>query len=110
MERFNVFFLDEVDRFLESLDKKAKEKILFNIWKARQVLDPIIFKKLKDEIWEFRTYYNKKQYRLLAFWDKRDKKNTLVICTNGFVKKTQKTPEKEFEKVKRLMKEYFDNF
>jgi len=37
MERFNVFFLDEVDRFLENLDKKAKEKIVFNIWKARRV-------------------------------------------------------------------------
>ncbi len=110
MEKFNVFFLDEVDHFLESLDKKAKEKILFNIWKARQVMDPVIFKKIKGEIWEFRTYYNKTQYRLLAFWDKRDKKNTLVICTNGFVKKTQKTPEREIEKVKDLMKKYFANF
>lgn len=110
MKKFNVLFLDEVDTFLENLDKKAKEKILFNIWKAKKVLDPELFKKLKDEIWEFRTLYQKKQYRLLAFWDKRDKKNTLVICVNGFIKKTQKTPEKEIEKVKNIMQEYFNNF
>lgn len=110
MKKFNVLFLDEVDAFLENLDEKAKEKILFNIWKAKKVLDPELFKKLKDEIWEFRTLYQKKQYRLLAFWDKRDKKNTLVICANGFIKKTQKTPEKEIEKVKNIMQEYFNNF
>ncbi|MFD1003127.1 hypothetical protein ACFQ21_27625 [Ohtaekwangia kribbensis] len=27
------------------------------------------FKKLKDDIWEFRTEYRGVQYRLLAFWD-----------------------------------------
>ena len=31
----------------------------------------------------------------LAFWDKDDKINTLVIATHGFIKKTQKTPPKE---------------
>ncbi len=110
MDKFNVLFLDEVALFLESLDEKAREKILFNIWKSKKVLDPELFKKLKDNIWEFRTLYQKKQYRLLAFWDKRNKKNTLVICANGFVKKTQKTPEKEIEKVKIIMQEFFDNF
>ena len=36
-------------------------------------------------------------YRLLAFWDKSDDKNTLVICTHGFIKKSQKTPRPEIK-------------
>ena len=50
-------------------------------------------KKLTDEIWEFRIRFSNKQIRLLAFWDKRDNKNTLVIATNGFIKKRRK-PQK----------------
>ena len=58
--KFRVEFLDEASDFLESLDEKAKEKILYNIWKARMVKakDKELFKKLQDEIWEFRTLYN----------------------------------------------------
>ena len=42
-----------------------------------------------------------------AFWDKRDNKNTLVIATHGFVKKTQKTPKEEIEKAMRIKEYYF---
>ncbi|MFC5284729.1 hypothetical protein [Pedobacter alpinus] len=31
-------------------------------------LDPELFKKLNNEIWEFRTLYQGLQYRLLAFF------------------------------------------
>jgi phage-related protein len=57
--------------------------------------DPEIFKKLEDDIWEFRTLYQRQTIRLFAFWDKSD---TLVITTHGLIKKTQKTPKKEIEK------------
>ena len=40
--------------------------------------DKELFKKLNDEIWEFRTLYNKTHYRLFAFWDKTDKDMTLL--------------------------------
>jgi len=32
----------------------------------------------------------------------------LVVLFNGFQKKTQKTPQKEIDKAKRLMQEYFE--
>jgi len=67
-----------------------------------------LFKKLDDQIWEFRTRFKNKQIRLLAFWDKRDNQNTLAIATNGFIKKPQKTPKKEIEKAEKLRNEYFD--
>ena len=64
---FDIVFLDETFEFLSSLEKKHYEKILFNIRKAQTRHDPELFKKLKDEIWEFRTLYNGLYYRLFAF-------------------------------------------
>lgn len=107
-EKFKVEFLKEVFEFLDELDEKAREKILFNIDKAKVKSDNTLFKKLTSDIWEFRTLFNKKQYRLFAFWDKTDKKVTIVIATHGIIKKTQKTPKKEINKATELMKKYFE--
>lgn len=106
-EKFKVEFLEEVFEFLDGLDKKARNKILFNIDRAKVKTDNTLFKKLNSDIWEFRTLYNKKQYRLLAFWDKTNNKVTIVIATHGIVKKTQKTPKKEIDKATELMNKYF---
>jgi len=46
---------------------------------------------------------------LLAFWDKRDGKNTFVISTHGFIKKTNKVPKNEIDKAVDDMKRYFEN-
>ncbi|MFN0176984.1 MAG: type II toxin-antitoxin system RelE/ParE family toxin [Saprospiraceae bacterium] len=109
MQRFKTIFFEEVDDFFEGLDPKAKSKIIFNIDKAEQTNDPKLFKKLRKDIWEMRTKYGNLHYRLFAFWDKRDNQNTLVICTHGIVKKTDKIPSKEIDKADRLRKEYFEN-
>lgn len=107
IEYFNVVFLEEVEIFLASLDAKVRNKIAFNVDKARALLDPKLFKKLNEDIWEFRTTFQSNQYRLLAFWDKRDNISTLVICTHGFIKKSQKTPKSEIQKAEKIMVEYF---
>ena len=106
-KKFEVEFLDEAIDFIESLDSKEREKILYNARKAQIVNDPELFKKLNDSIWEFRTKYRRNYYRLLAFWDKTSKEDTLVIATNGFIKKTQKTPKAEIERAEKIKKEYF---
>jgi len=46
-----------------------------------------LFKKLKGEIWEFRTLYNKTHYRIFAFWDQDGKEKTLVLTIHGTIKK-----------------------
>ncbi len=107
--KFEVDFLQDVIDFFESIEEKARNKIIFNIHKARKSSDPKLFKKLTNEIWEFRTLYNKKQYRLFAFWDKTKSKKTLVVATHGIIKKTQGIPTKELMKAKELMKKYFEN-
>ncbi len=107
IEYFDIIYSDEVDKFLESLDNKTRNKIIYNIDKAKITLNPELFKKLDSDIWEFRTRYDSKQYRLLAFWDKRNNMNTLVIATNGFIKKTLKTPKSALERAKYIMDFYF---
>jgi phage-related protein len=109
MVKFEVRFLEPAKVFLEGLDEKSREKVLFNIWKAREINDPELFMKLSDEIWEFRTHFKSNQIRFLAFWDKIGGNQTLVITTNGFIKKTQKTPKREIERAVQLRREYFEN-
>ncbi len=106
---FDIIFLEEAFAFLSELDRKHYEKILYNIRKAQTEHDPELFKKLTDEIWEFRTLYQGLQYRLLAFWDKTNTENTLVISTHGFVKKRSKVPDNEILKAKQLRTKYFED-
>jgi len=104
--KFEVIFLEEAIRFIESLNDSERRKLIFNIDKSRFGNDPRLFKKLTNEIWEFRTTYGGKQFRLLAFWDKRNNKQSLVIATHGLLKKTGKVPGRELEKAFRIRAEY----
>lgn len=107
MIKFEVRFLEQAKTFIDKLENKTRKKVIFNIWKSREVNDPELFKKLTENIWEFRTKYQKKQIRLFAFWDRTNNKETLVIATHGIIKKVKKTPKKEIEKAERLRMEYF---
>ena len=107
-ERFSVEFLDEAVEFLEGLEKKARDKVLYNIYKARTTQDPELFKKLSDDIWEFRTLFNRTHFRLFAFWDKTETVEKLVISTHGLIKKTMKTPSKEIKKAIQIKEKYFN--
>lgn len=107
-ERFKVILLAEVRYFLKTIDRKANEKIIYNIRKSKHINDPELFKKLTNDIWEFRTLYWKMKYRLLAFWDKTSKKQSLVVATHGIIKKTSKVPKSEIEKAENIMRKYFN--
>ena len=65
--KFKVEFLEEASEFLDSLDEKVIDKIIYNITKARFSSDKELFKKLTDEIWEFRTLFNKPITDFLLF-------------------------------------------
>jgi len=108
MRYFETRFLDEVNEFLAQLDPKTVKKIFYNIDLAEQTNDPRLFKKLQFDIWEFRTKFAGLHIRLLAFWDKSDNKETLVIATHGIAKKVDKVPEKEIERAVRLKMNYFE--
>jgi len=109
LRKFTTIFLEDADKFLKRLDRKSAAKLLFVIDIAQSTNNPKLFKKLHGEIWEFRSKYLGQQNRLLAFWDKTGKENTLVIATHGFVKKSPKIPSKEIAKAEKLRQQYFLN-
>ncbi|SEJ61939.1 Phage derived protein Gp49-like [Dyadobacter sp. SG02] len=78
-----------------------------NIRRSQSRMDSALFKKLNADIWEFRTHYDGIQYRMLAFWDKTDNLNTLVISTHGFLKKQSKVSDYEILKAQNLRTKYF---
>lgn len=106
-QKFNVILLGETWDLLDSIDVKAKEKILYNLDKAKFVSDPELFKKIDELIWEFRTKHKGMNYRLFSFWDKTATTETLVIATHGIIKKTDKIPKNEIEKARAIMNLYF---
>ena len=108
MNKFDVVFLTEAREFLFILDEKSRDKVIFNIDKAKVKTDNELFKKLQGEIWEFRTLYNKTHYRIFAFWDKTNSEHALVLTTHGIIKKSDKTPEKEIEKAENIRLKYFE--
>ena len=107
MRYFKTRFLEEAEKFISELDEKSARKIIYNIDLAEQTNDPKLFKKPQNDIWEFRTKFAGLQIRLLAFWDKTDGRNTLVVATNGFIKKTNKVSGSEIDKAKRIRARYF---
>jgi phage-related protein len=109
MRYFETKFLEEADEFISGLDRKTIKKIFYNIDLAEQTNDPKLFKKLQNDIWEFRTKYAGLQIRLLAFWDKTDNKETLVVATHGLIKKVDKVSTNEIDRAVRLRNEYFNS-
>jgi len=107
--KFEIELLPEAFAFIKKQDFKTRKKIFQNLNRSKESLDPTLFKKLNNEIWEFRTRYNGIQYRILAFWDKRNEKETLVLATHGFKKKTDKVNKREIQKAEKIRTKYFEN-
>ncbi|MCC8071542.1 MAG: type II toxin-antitoxin system RelE/ParE family toxin [Bacteroidales bacterium] len=104
--KIKVKFLDEANDYINSLPPPVAKKFAYNI--ARVMggeRNPEIFKKLNEDIWEFRVRMMEMSYRLLAFWDKNT--GSLIVATHGFYKKTQKTPQSEINHAIAIMKEYY---
>ena len=94
--------------FLDSLSGKQAQKItwVLEIIEESRIVPKQYFKKLinTDNIWEVRVISSSNIFRLLGFFDG----NNLVILTNGFVKKTQKTPKNEIKLAEKRKKDYLE--
>ena len=95
-----------VEEFLDSLSGKQAQKV---VWVLRliQELDSVPTQYLKklvntDEIWEVRVQVGNNIFRLLGFFDS----DNLIVLTNGFAKKTQKTPSQEIELAEQRKRDY----
>ena len=94
-----------VEEFLDSLDNKMRAKILLAIalleTNGPQLREPYS-KPLGDGIFKIRAKQGNNITRTLYFF--YDGKQ--IILTNGFVKKTQKTPSAEIQRAKKYRAEY----
>ena len=99
---YKTYFLD----FYNSQDSKIQKKIEFvlDLVRHEKRVPLKFFKMLKstDSIYEIRVITTFKSIRILCFLDGSD----LVVLTNTFVKKTQKTPRNEIKLAEKLKQEY----
>ena len=94
--------------FLDSLSGKPAQKVLW-VLRLIQELDMIPSQYLKklvntDDIWEVRIQVGNNIFRLLGFFVE----NNVFILTNGFTKKTQKTPLQEINLAQQRKRDYLN--
>jgi len=97
-----------VEDFLSDLGSKEAQKVA---WVLRVVKElPIVpkqyLKKLEgtEEVWEVRAEFGGNAFRLLGFWDE----GQLIILTNAFAKKSQKTPGREIKLAEQRRSDYLN--
>lgn len=107
----NVIFYEKEDGtspvsdFLDSLDAKMYAKVSRTIRLLEErgaTLRPPESKEIADGIMELRTAFGGNITRVLYFFVV----GNTAILTNGFIKKTQKTPPEEVARAKRYRDDY----
>lgn len=107
----NIIFYQKEDgtepakEFLMSLAPKMRAKIARNVNQLiaeEHHLRAPVSKNLGDGIFELRTIFGSNISRILYFFIVGD----TAILTNGFIKKTQKTPSQEIERAKQYREDY----
>ena len=111
MQEFEILFYEKPDgtepvkEFLDSLDVKMRAKMLRTVMllaqNGTQLREPYS-KPLDDGIFELRAKVGSDISRVLYFFIVGKK----AILTNGFIKKTQKTPAAEIDRAKRYRSDY----
>ena len=113
MSQFTVEFYEDADgdkpveEFLLSLDVKMRAKllgILEILQEKGNLLRELYSKHLEDGIFEIRGKVGTDISRVLYFFF-YDRK---IILTNGFIKKSQKTPKKEIQMAKNRRHDYIE--
>lgn len=106
MVREIIFFGDKVLDFYSSQEAKVQTKMeyVLDLVRFEQRIPMKFFKKLENTngIYEVRIITSQKRIRILCFQDD----GNLIVLTNGFIKKTQKTPKREIKLAEKMKKEY----
>lgn len=111
VQEYKIEFYDKADgsepakEFILSLDLKMRAKVLRTVALLRDAgpfLREPYSKPLDDGIFEIRTKFGSDITRVLYFFMVGQK----IILTNGFIKKTQKTPASEIALAKQYRADY----
>ena len=97
---FTEFYLEQTENV------KRKINYCLNMVKTVDRVPSSILRNMggTEGLYEIRVEAGSNIFRIFCCFDD----GALVILFNGFQKKTQKTPKKEIDRAKRLMKEYFN--
>jgi len=97
-----------IEKYLDTLTDMQVTKITWTLKLIRETdqIPAKYFKKLvnTNEIWEVRVRVEKNAFRLLGFMQNQE----LIILTNMFQKKAQKTSRKEIKLAEGRKKEYLN--
>ena len=95
-----------IEQFLDSLNSKQAQKVtwVLQLVEELELVPATYFKKLTntDDLWEIRVQQGNNIFRILGFFDAVN----FVVLTNGFQKKTQKTPKSEILLSEQRKKDY----
>lgn len=95
-----------ISDFFDSLPDKVFKKItwILNLVSELDRIPSVYFKKLAatNDIYECRISFSSNIYRIFCFFHK----GSMVILTNGIVKKTQKVPQNEIQKAEEYKKDF----
>ena len=104
-----IAYKDYFEDFLLTQKQKVKEKIAwtFLLIEDIQQIPETYLKHIEgtDGLYEIRIQLGSNIFRIFCFFDE----GKLIVVTNGFQKKTQKTPKQEIEKALKIREEYYED-
>jgi len=101
-----IFYKDYFQEFFVKQRDKVKSKIIWTLELLEDIqkVPETYLKHIEntDGLFEIRIQLGSDIFRIFCFFDR----GNLVVLTNGFQKKTQKTPKQEIEKALKIKQEY----
>ncbi len=104
--RIVLLYKDYFTEFFEKQKQKVKDKIIwtFRLIESQRKVPEDYLKHIEgtEGLYEIRVQLGSDIFRIFCFFDK----GKVVVLTNGFQKRTQKTPKSEIIKALKIKQEY----
>ena len=101
-----ILYKNYFSEFYEKQKQKVKDKILwtFRIIETQQQIPTDYLKHMEGTkgLYEIRVQQGNDIFRVFCFFDE----GRIIVLSNGFQKKSQKTPKNEIEKALKIKREY----
>jgi phage-related protein len=101
-----ILYKNYFSEFYEKQKQKVKDKILwtFRIIETQQQIPTDYLKHMEgtEGLYEIRVQQGNDIFRVFCFFDE----GRIIVLSNGFQKKSQKTPKNEIEKALKIKREY----
>lgn len=103
-----IVYKDYFNDFFIKQRQKVKDKIIwtFDLIEQLQRVPETYLKHLEgtDGLYEIRIQFGSDIFRIFCFFDQ----GQLIVVTNGFQKKSNKTPKQEINQALKIKEEYFN--